>query len=85
MDTLKDLGFQKNLFGELFFRGVYKTFVAKVVDYNGPAAFVELFEVSKKIDNRPNSDRKGRHFQSFIKDCCSTGSVERAISKFDQP
>jgi len=81
--TLIDLGFQKNLFGEYFFRGQKVTFVAKVVDCNGPVPFIELFKVSSQIDLRPHSDRKGRHYQSFIKDCCSVGSVERAIKLYD--
>lgn len=85
LETLKDLGFQKNSFGELFWRGTHKTFVAKLVDYNGPTPFVELFEVSKQIDIRPLSTRRGRHYQSFIKNCCSTGSVQRALVTFDKP
>ena len=81
--TLKELGFQKNLHGEYFFRGTNCVFVARVVDYNGPSEFVELFKVSKKIDMRPASNRRGRHYQTFIKDCASTGSVERAIKHYD--
>jgi len=83
LQTLKDLGFQKNLFGQMFWRGKHKTFVGKVIDYNGPTEFVELYEVSQKVDERPNSHTKGRHYQSFIKDCCSAGSVERALLKYD--
>lgn len=83
--TLKDLGFQKNLHGEYFWRGKNQTFIGKVVDYNGPVEFVELFLVSKEIDMRPNSDHKGRHYRSLVKDCCSVGSVERAIRKHDNP
>lgn len=83
LQTLIDLGFQKNLHGEYFWRGQKQTFVAKVVDYNGPTEFVELFKVSTQIDLRPNSDRKGRYYQSFIKDCNSIGSVERALKKYD--
>lgn len=83
-NTLKELGFQTNLHGEHFWRGKHKMFVAQVVDYNGPVTFIDLFEVSDKIDERPNSDRKGRHYQSFIKTCCSNGSVERALVKYDK-
>lgn len=82
-DTLIELGFQKNLHGEYFWRGQKQTFVAKVVNYNGPAEFVELYKVSDKIDFRPMSTRRGRYFQSFIKDCCSIGSVERALKQYD--
>jgi hypothetical protein len=81
--TLIELGFQKNLHGEYFWRGSKVTFVARVVDYNGPVEFVQLFKVSDKVDMRPHSDRKGRHFQSMIKDCCSAGSVERALKQYD--
>lgn len=81
--TLKELGFQINNHGEYFYRGKIATFTAKVVDYNGPVEFVELFKVSDRIDERPNSDAKGRHYKSFIKDCCSAGSVERALEKYD--
>jgi hypothetical protein len=83
LQTLIELGFQKNLHGEYFYRGNNSTFVGRVVDYNGPIEFVQLFMVSDKVDNRPASDRKGRYYQSLIKDCCSVGSVERAIKKYD--
>lgn len=83
LQTLIELGFQKNLHGEYFWRGKNKTFIGKVVDYNGPVEFVELFLVSDEIDQRPNSDMKGRHYRSLIKDCCSNGSVERALKKYD--
>lgn len=85
MNTLKELGFQTNLHGEHFWRGTHKIFVAKIVDYNGPVVFVELLEVSKRIDNRPHSNRKGRHYQSLIKCCVSEGSVSRALIKYDLP
>lgn len=83
--TLVSLGFQTNIHGEHFWRGKHKIFVAKVVDYNGPITFVDLFEVSKKVDERPISDRKGRHYQSHIKICASNGSVQRALLKYDTP
>lgn len=82
-NTLVELGFQKNIDGVWFWRGTHHVFTAKVVDYNGPIEFVELFKVSKEVDNRPNSDRKGKYYQSFIKDCCSEGSVQRALIKYD--
>lgn len=85
INTLKDLGFQTNLHGEHFWRGAHKIFVAKIVDYNGPVVFVDLYEVSKVVDERPHSSRKGRHYQSHIKNCCSEGSVKRALIKFDLP
>jgi hypothetical protein len=81
--TLIELGFQKNLHGEYFWRGQKQTFVAKVVDHNGPYEFVSLFRVCSEIDMRPYSHNKGRHYKSFIKDCCSKGSVERALKQYD--
>jgi hypothetical protein len=84
LQTLIQLGFQKNLHGEYFWRGKKVTFVARLVDYNGPYCFVEIFIVSSKIDDRPMSERRGRHYQSFVKDCCSQGSVERAIKFYDR-
>lgn len=83
LHTLIDLGFQKNLHGEYFWRGTHKTFTAKVCDYNGPVTSVELSVVSKQVDMRPLSHRKGRHYQTFLKDCVSNGSVERALKHFD--
>ena len=47
--------------------------------------FIELFLLSPNRDLRPNSDTKGLHYKSRIKDCCSTRSVERAIQKYDIP
>lgn len=84
-NTLKELGFQTNLHGEHFWRGEHKTFVGRVVECNGPIPYVQLFEVSKKIDDRPLSTTKGRHYQVLIKDCCSNGSVQRALIKYDKP
>jgi hypothetical protein len=81
--TLIELGFQKNLHGEYFWRGKNVIFTAKVVDYNGPIEFVQLSKVCDQIDMRPHSTRKGRHYQTFIKYCCSNGSVERALNKYD--
>lgn len=81
--TLKELGFQINPHGEYFWRGQKRTFVAAVVDFNGPKTFVELFVVSDKVDMRPRSDRKGRHYKSLVKQCCSEGSVQRALKTFD--
>lgn len=85
LTTLRSLGFQTNLHGEHFWRGKHKTFVGKVIECNGPIPYVQLFEVSAKVDTRPNSTNKGRHYQSLIKDCCSIGSVERALIKYDIP
>lgn len=83
IDTLIELGFQKNLHGEYFWRGKNATFVAKVIEFNGPTPFVELFRVSNEVDHRPLSTRRGRHYQQFVKDCCSHGSVERALKLYD--
>jgi hypothetical protein len=81
--TLIELGFQKNLHGEYFWRGKSGIFVGKPVNYNGPIEYVDLYKVSDIIDMRPHSDRKGRHYQSFIKTCCSDGSVSRSLKKYD--
>lgn len=81
--TLKDLGFQKNSFGEWFWRGHHHTFTAKVVDCNGPVIHVDLFKVSKEIDARPLSHSKGRHYQTHLKQCLSEGSIKRALQKYD--
>lgn len=81
--TLKNLGFQKNSFGEWFWRGEAKTFAAVVVDYNGPIVHVDLFEVSKEVDLRPHSNRRGRYYQTHIKQCVSDGSVARALVKYN--
>lgn len=85
MNTLKELGFQTNPHGEHFWRGTHKIFVGRVVECNGPIPYVQLFEVCKKIDEQPHSTTKGRHYQMLIKDCCSNGSVERALLKYDIP
>lgn len=81
--TLIDLGFhQADLTDHWQFTGKHQKFIA-TIGYN--RTFIELFLVSPNIDMRPNSDTKGLHFQSTIKDCCSSGSVERAINKYDVP
>ena len=82
--TLRELGFRKPALGEFLYRGMFHKFIAKVVDYNGPTTYVELFIVMREIDNRPLSDRKGHHYRKFLKACCSQGSVYRAIEKFDE-
>jgi hypothetical protein len=81
--TLEELGFQRNLHGEHFWRGEHVTFAATVIDCNGPV-YVQLYRVSDKIDERPNSDTRGRHLKSLIKDCCSDGSVARALKQYDK-
>jgi hypothetical protein len=82
LQTLIDLGFQKNLHGEYFWRGAKSILVADVIECNGPHPYIQLYLVSDKVDERPHSTTKGRHFKSLIKDCCSAGSVERAIKKY---
>ena len=82
--TLIALGFTKIPSGEWLFRGKHQKFVAHEVTYNGPV-YVSLSKIHPDIDNRPDSNRKGHHYRSFIKDCCSVGSVERAINKYDVP
>ena len=80
--TLIDIGFKKIRSGEYLYRGKHQKFTAQVTTCNGPV-YVELFLVCPESDNRQNSNRKGCHFRHKIKDCCSQGSVERAIKKYD--
>lgn len=82
--TLIDIGFTKIASDEWLFRGKHQKFIAHEVASNGPA-YISLSKIHPDIDNRPNSDRKGHHYISFIKNCCSIGSVERAIDKYDVP
>lgn len=83
LETLIELGFKKIPSGEYLFRGKHQKFVATICE--GTNTFVELRKIHPKIDNRPLSDKKGCHFRSPLKNCCSTGSVERAIKKYDVP
>lgn len=76
------LGFAKNAGDMYSLNGKHQTFIAKVVDCNGPV-YVSLSYQSKEIDERPKSDRKGLPYINFITDCCSDGSLERAISRYD--
>ena len=80
--TLIDLGFTENENGDYLLKGVNRTFLAHVNAYNGPV-YIELFYVSKRIDNRPLSPKFGHPLIGRIKDCCSNGSVERAIKDYD--
>jgi len=81
--TLISIGFNKNSYGEWFFRTRKNIFVGKVCNYCGPKTFVELFKVSKETDLRPMSERRGRKFQTLVAHCCSEGSVERRIKQYD--
>ena len=76
------LGFMGNGEGMYSLRGRHQTFIAKVIDCNGPV-YTSLSYQSKEIDERPKSDRKGLPYINLIKDCCSDGSLERAIVKYD--
>lgn len=76
------LGFTKNAEDMYSLNGKHQTFIAKVIYYNGPV-YISLFYQSKEIDNRPRFDRKGLPYINLIKDCCSDGSLERAIVKYD--
>lgn len=80
--TLLDLGFTKDEWGEYIFKANKVSFMGEVITCNGPV-YVQLFKISDKIDSRPLSPFKGRHLRSLIKDCCSNGSVERTIKKYD--
>ena len=84
LETLILLGFQKyeseeNMF---FFNGKHQTFIATPV-LDNPHPYVRLYALSKNIDERPLSPRKGLPYINPIKDCCSTGSVERALRYYD--
>lgn len=81
-NTLKELGFSLNDDGEYILKGNKRTFLAKVTTCNGPV-YIELFYISRKIDNRPLSPKFGKPLIGRIKDCCSDGSVHRAITNFD--
>jgi hypothetical protein len=81
--TLIELGFTKNEDGDYLLPGRNRVFIAHVNNYNGPPVYVELFYLSKKIDNRPLSPNFGKPLIGRIKDCCSNGSVERAIKNYD--
>nr|WP_297167389.1 hypothetical protein [uncultured Dysgonomonas sp.] len=76
------LGFAKNADGMYMLNAKHQTFIAKVIDCNGPV-YVSLSYQSKEIDKRPKSDRKGLPYINLIKDCISDGSLERAIMKYD--
>jgi hypothetical protein len=79
--TLIELGFKETPRGFLY-TGKNISFMALVQKSNGPV-YVELFYISDKIDKRPLSNTLGQHLLGRIKDCCSNGSVEKAINKFD--
>lgn len=80
--TLIDLGFFLDEDGRYLYRGKHRTFWGHVTTCNGPV-YIELFYLSKKIDNRPLSPNFGKPLIGRIKDCCSNGSVENAINKHD--
>lgn len=63
-------------------KGKKQTFIADAYDRDR-LPYVRLYMYSQEIDERPFSPRKGKHFISPIKDCISSGSVERAIKAFD--
>lgn len=80
--TLIELGFTITDDGWYIYKGVKRTFLAKVTTCN-PPVYVELFYQSNKIDKRPLSDNFGKPLIGRIKDCCSNKSVEMAIKKYD--
>ncbi len=80
--TLIDLGFQKN--GETWiFKGKHQVFLAKVIDVH--PVYVTLYMQSDKIDLRKLSNNYGKPYINPVKDCCSNGSVERALNRYDIP
>lgn len=76
------LGFVKNSEGNYSLAGKHQTFIAYVIDCN-VSVYSTIHYQSKEIDSRPQSTRKGLPYINKIKDCCSRGSVERAIAKYD--
>ena len=76
------LGFSKNREGDYSLSGKHQTFIARVIECNG-SVYSVLYYQSKETDNRIHSPRKGLPFFNMIKDCCSNGSVERAIKHYD--
>lgn len=80
--TLIELGFCKDKNGEYIYKAENVSFIGVVIDCNGPVDYIQLYKVHEEIDRRPLSDYNGRHYKSLIKDCCSVGSVERAIKKY---
>lgn len=79
-NTLLELGFKELQSGEFLYRGMKQKFIAKIGYDN---TFIQLFIISPQKDNRLLSANKGKYFRKRIKDCCSFGSVEMAIKKFD--
>lgn len=83
--TLLDLGFRKlERTGEYFFRGRHQKFTARICE-PGKRAYVALYVVSPRIDQRLLSHHRGYQYRIPLKDCCSAGSVERALQHFDTP
>jgi len=79
--TLLDIGFKRiAATDEYLYRGIHQKFTA-FVGYD--KTFIQLYLVSPFVDERPNSDTKGKHFRSRIKDCCSHGSIARAVLEYD--
>lgn len=83
--TLIDLGFRKmSSSDEFLFRGRFQKFTAKIITYN-PPDYIQLFIVCPDVDFRHKSDNYGKHFRKAIKDCCSNGSIKRALNYYDVP
>lgn len=82
--TLIGLGFTESANGSWEKKGQHQTFIATVEENNLPV-YVQLYIKSQTIDNRPFSHNKGKHFLNTVKDCCTNGSIERAIIKYDLP
>ena len=83
--TLTDLGFRNKPSlndNEYLFRGRHQKFVA-IAHKDAGTTYVSLYMVSTEIDRRPLSSRYGLFYRSVVKDCCSIGSVEKAIAKYD--
>ncbi len=78
-------GFFINEEGDYQFNGKHWRFKATIWDAGTSMEYVSLHFISDKIDNRPLSPRFGKPLFDRIKDCCSPGSVERALMAFDRP
>lgn len=82
--TLKDLGFLPTAKqGEYIWRGKFQRFIA--IPKKDHSDYVTVLLVSKEVDKRPLSPRKGHYYRGWLSDCSRNGSVKRILSKYDVP
>lgn len=80
--TLMDLKFYQTEEGGWYKKGIHQLFKADV-EKNNSQIYIRLLLVRDEIDFRKHSTNYGKHYLSPIKDCCSDGSVEKALIKYD--